>query len=353
MIRLVWRQFRTQAAVGFGTLAVIAVVAVITCPHLVHLYDTNVATCGVHGDCSTATNAFLGNDSTLRTWLGILVIVVPGIIGIFWGAPLVARELEAGTHRLVWTQSVTRTRWMATKLGVIGVASMALAGLLSLIVTWWASPLDRANMNVFGIFNQRDIVPIGYAAFAFVLGAIAGVLIRRTLPAMATALVAFVAARLAFIQLVRPHLIAPKLRDLALSLTSMGFGSTNGGPFTLEPNPPNIPNAWINSAQIVDKGGDALTPQFVATACPRLVAGAQVGGPATGSGHVSRAQVPAGAQEVLQNCVAKVGATYHEVVTYQPASHFWVFQWYELAVYLGAALLLTGACFWWVRRRLS
>ena len=73
---------------------------------------------------------------------------MPGIIGIFWGAPLVARELEAGTFRLAWTQSVTRTRWLAVKLGVVGLASMAVAGLLSLMVTWWASPLDRANMNL-------------------------------------------------------------------------------------------------------------------------------------------------------------------------------------------------------------
>ena len=83
----------------------------------------------------------------LRTWLGVLVIVVPGIIGIFWGAPLVARELETGTFRLAWTQSVTRTRWLAVKLAVVGLASMAVAGLLSLMVTWWASPLDRVNVE--------------------------------------------------------------------------------------------------------------------------------------------------------------------------------------------------------------
>ena len=65
-----------------------------------------------------------------------LVVLVPGIIGIFWGAPLVARELEAGTYRLAWTQSITRTRWLATKLGVVGLLSMVAAGLLSLMATW-------------------------------------------------------------------------------------------------------------------------------------------------------------------------------------------------------------------------
>ena len=104
-----------------------------------------------------------------------------------------ARELETGTHRLVWTQSVTRTRWLAVKLGLIGLVSVAASGLLSLIVTWWSSPIDRVNMNQFtSVFDQRDVVPIGYAAFAFVLGVAGGLLARRTLPAMAATLVAFV-----------------------------------------------------------------------------------------------------------------------------------------------------------------
>jgi hypothetical protein len=56
---------------------------------------------------------------------------------------------------------------------------------------------------------------------------------------------------------------------------------------------------------------------------------------------------------VLQDCVAKVGKTFHEVVTYQPANRYWTFQWYELAIYVGAALIVSGFCFWWVRRRLA
>ena len=144
MIRLSWRQLRGQAAFCTAGLVVVAIVAGITGPHLVHLYDTSVRTCAAHGDCSTATRAFLENDNTLRTWLDILVLAVPGLIGIFWGAPLIARELEVGTHRLIWTQSITRTRWLVVKIGVTGLASMIIAGCLSLIVTWWASPLDGA-----------------------------------------------------------------------------------------------------------------------------------------------------------------------------------------------------------------
>ena len=329
------------------------IVLAVTGPHLVHLYDTVVATCATHGDCSTATSSFLRNDRSLQIGLDVLVVVVPGIIGMFWGAPLVARELEAGTFRLVWTQSVTRSRWLAIKLGLVGLAAMVTAGLLSLMATWWSSPVDRVNMSVFTSFEQRDVVPIGYAAFAFALGVTAGVLIRRTLPAMATTLAVFVAVRLAVTHWIRPHLIAPALRYFALNPTNIGFGSANGGPSTLQTNPPDISNAWIYSSQIVDKAGHPLAASFVASACPGLGAGrSPLGGPPPGL-QPSRIPAPAGAQQALQDCLTKVGATFHELVTYQPSSRYWTFQWYELAIYLGAAVVLSGLCLWWVRHRLA
>lgn len=229
---------------------------------------------------------------------------------------------------------------------------MAVAGVLSLSVTWWASPLDRANMTVFGTFDQRDLVPIGDAAFAFVLGAGVNVLLRRSVPAMAATLVLFVVARVGFIEAIRPHLIAPLTRHIPLNVATTGFGSTNGGPFTLEPNSPNIPNAWIYSAQDVDKAGRPLSSHFVATTCPRLVASTQGAGGGKRGGP-SKVPTPAGAEQMLQNCTSKVGATFHEVVTYQPASHYWALQWYELAIFLGAALVLASACLWRVRCRLA
>jgi hypothetical protein len=353
MIQFAWLQARTQTAVAIGALLVVAVVSTVTGPHLLHLYNRDVATCAARGDCSTATTLFLRNDSSLRTWLGVLVIVTPGIIGIFWGAPLVAREVEAGTYRLAWTQSVTRTRWLAAKLGAVGLASVATAGLLSLIVTWWASPLDRARMDRFGTFDQRDLVAIGYAAFAFALGVTAGAIIRRTLPAMATTLGAFVFARLAMIHWLRPHLFAPARSSLPLNPATTGYGASGSilfgaGPSTLQPAPADIPNAWITSTRIVDNTGRGLTTQALHNTCPLLGHGG--GGALAGSGHT---QAPAAAQTALQDCATRIGTTYHEVVTYQPASRYWSFQWFEMAVFLGAALVLAGASFWAVRQRLS
>jgi hypothetical protein len=39
------------------------------------------------------------------------------------------------------------------------------------------------------------------------------------------------------------------------------------------------------------------------------------------------------------------------MIAYQPASRFWVLQWYETGIFLAAALALAGFCFWWIQSR--
>ena len=324
MIRFTWLQFRAQAAVVAAALALLAIAAA----GLLHR-----------------------DDGTARLWLGVLVLVAPGLIGMFWGAPLVAREFEEGTFRLAWTQSVTRTRWMAVKLAVVGLAGMAAAGLLSLVVTWWSGPLDRTDLNQFATFDQRGIVPVGYAAFAFTLGVLAGALIRRTLPAMFVTLAVFVAVRLTEFSWLRPRLLRPVLLNLALNPGSTGYGQGGSllpvaftGPM-LKPAPPNLPDTWITSLGVVNARGQALTTAVLNRACPDINQGRGGGG---GIGGHSKA--PQAVVNRLQDCVAKIGTTYHEAVAYQPAGHYWPLQWYELAIFLGAALILAAACLWRIRR---
>ena len=102
------------------------------------------------------------------------------------GAPLIARELEAGTYRLAWTQSVTRARWIATRLTLVTLVTAVLMGVLSTAVTWWQRPLDLVNDALWLNFDQRDVVPVAFAVFAVALGALLGALVRRTLVAMAS-----------------------------------------------------------------------------------------------------------------------------------------------------------------------
>lgn len=324
MIWLTWRQFRAQSIAAAAALTATAVVLGLTGVHLAHLYATTGAgRCHSGGSCATATAHFIsllnaGFANHLPLLFGTALIVVPAIIGMFWGAPLVTRELETGTSHVVWNQSVSRTRWLATKLVLVGLASMAAAGLFSIMVTWSASRIDKVNMNWLqpSVFSERGIAPIGYAAFAFVLAVLAGVLIRRTVPAMAVTLAVFTAVQFAM-RLVRGYLIAPMHLIVALSGPhGAPIAMQGGGGVSVDPTAVGIPGAWIYSAQVVDAAGHVvqLTPHSGAV-LPR---------------HGLRVQV-----------------------AYQPASRFWAFQWYETAIFIALACALAGLCFWWIRRRLS
>lgn len=315
MIRFAWLQHRTLILLGAAALAAFSLVTV-----------------------------KLRGDEELRLWSGVLVVALPAVVGMFWGAPLLARELQAGTFQLAWTQSVTRTRWTAVHLAVLGLAGTALAGLLSLYVTWWAGPLDRAAANRFGTFDERHLVPVGHAALAFALGVTAGVLIRRTLPAMAATLAAFVAVRLTVARSIRPDLLAAERLDRPLDPVSTGYGGNPFGASTLQPERPRIPDAWITSTRIVDDAGRPLTTDVLSSTCPDLGKG--------GGGSGGHRQAPQSVVDTLHDCVVRVGSVYHETVTFQPAHRYWTLQWYELTICLCAAIALLTFTLWWVRRRL-
>ena len=183
MIRLSWRQFQAQAAVACGLLIAVLILFATTRSNVDHLYTVFAkanAACLDNANCP-GVGIQLSKLEKLLELIGTALVVVPALVGAFWGAPLIAREFENGTHRLVWTQSVTRTRWLACKLAVVGLASVAATGVLSLLVTWWSSPIDRAHTNRFasGMFGERNVTPMGYAVFGFALGVLAGLLIRQ------------------------------------------------------------------------------------------------------------------------------------------------------------------------------
>jgi hypothetical protein len=353
MMLFAWREFRTQAIVAFVALLLATVVLAITGANLVSLYATTVANCQTNNDCSTATSLFIGTDSQLQSALNALIILIPALLGIFWGAPLIARELEAGTHRLAWTQSVTRSRWLVAKLGVAGMCTLLVAGVLSIMVTWWFSPIDRANMNVFSSFDQRDIVPVGYAAFAFALGVTSGTLIRRTLPAMGATLVVFVAVRVAVSEWVRPNLMAPlhsTLPDTVIgslatsqhgSITPSQLASAQGG---------LPPNAWLISSQTINGAGKVIGQNGMTNGAINFdPGGLAIQGAGTCPGVTLTP--PASPGPLIQRCVGQLHI--RDVVAYQPGDRYWPFQCFELAIFLALTAMLVGLCFWWIRRRVN
>ena len=310
MIRLTWLQFRPQAVTAAAALAAAAVILAVT-----HAHPT------LHNP----------TDSFIHAAGGVVIYAAPGLIGIFWGAPLISRELETGTFRLAWTQSISRTRWLAVKLGLVGLVSVVLVGLLSLMVTWWAAPIDRTYPNgssfSYIIYDARGLTPVGYAAFAFALGVTVGLLVRRTVSAIAITLAVYVAVQLAFTQWVRPHLFAPVRAVMALNPSDITMlGSDASGNTTHVGADVDVPGAWVYSSQVTNSAGNS-----------------NLGSRPQGCGAGT-----------WNDCVAALAKLHlRQVVTYQPASRFWAFQWAETGIYVLLALLLAGLCVWLVNRRLA
>ena len=341
MFWLTWRQFRPQAMVAATALAAVAIALAATGPHLAGLYTSSgLANCAT--DCGSKAGDFLGqvqgSTSELIFYGAIfLLYAVPAIIGIFWGAPLIARELESGTFRLAWNQTITRRRWILVKLGLVGLASMAAAGLLSLMISWWASPLYRAagqassnglsiNRLAPPLFGATGIAPVGYAALAFAVGVTAGLLVRRTIAAMAITLAVFVAIQVLWPVFVRPHLVSPAHISRPLAAVSWsGVGDEHGGHLILQPGAISglAPDAWITRSTPVTAAGQPAT--MTPAACNlRFSSDARFLG-----------------------CLQDHGI--RMAVTYQPASRYWEFQWLETGIFLVLAGGLGGVCYWRIR----
>jgi hypothetical protein len=201
MIWMTWRQHR---AATVGALLFLAACAAVLIPDGLSMradFDAlGIGHClggsptpGV--DCvALFQRAPFGTTNVVTPWLN----VVPVLLGVLLGAPVIAREIETGTYRLVWVQGTTRTRWITVKLGALALGVIMVSAAFAVMTTWWRQPVDSvddsAGLNRFSssTFGIEGSVVVGYAVFAFFLGVLAGTLFRRTLPAMVAACLAFV-----------------------------------------------------------------------------------------------------------------------------------------------------------------
>jgi hypothetical protein len=334
MIWFTWRQFRTQTWITLAALAGLLAVLLITAGAITRAY-TSAGLDVCQGDCSTAVQAFLDvirrgvagpvYNVTLVTLYGI-----PVLIGLFWGAPLIARELETGTHRLAWNQSVTRTRWLATKLAMVAAVTVSTVGLLSLAATLWADRVDDARRDLTTplVYAGRGVVPVGYALLALALGVTAGMLIRRTVPAMAATLALYVGAALSTSLWVRAHLTPAAVLNRPIDTTNLDGIIINRETGELSVMGGDEGLGWVLSNSTLNSAGQPFVGQADPTVCGERA------GPRT--------------------CFEWIGSLgLRQEISYHPADHFWALQWAEFGVLVGVAGLLIGFCFWWTARRLS
>jgi hypothetical protein len=239
---------------------------------------------------------------TLGMYLPRIAMFLPLFIGAFVGGPLIARELETGTFRFAWTQSVGRTHWTLTKLAILGLALTAMALGFSELFAWWYRPFEQLMGRAFEV---EGIVFAARVLFGLMLGAFAGAVLRRTVPAIAATMALWLAVVVPTVLFLRPHYMAPLTAPVSMTAK-----------FSTE---------WTLSQWWVDPRGHRLS----GAAYNALVRSLHTSDP----------------QSWL--------SSHHYVLweTFQPASRFWPFQIIEAAGLCGLAVVLAAATVWWVRRR--
>ncbi|GGV53516.1 hypothetical protein GCM10010277_51200 [Streptomyces longisporoflavus] len=155
-----------------------------------HAYPEPTGPCTSDGSCDT----FLGFGSARTLLYEFLqnystgMLLIPVLIGAFVAGPVIGRELETGTHRLAWTQSQSPARWLVSKLTVFAVLSVA--GGLALMAVFWVGRSGHEGMSDLiwadrGVYESIGPALVAYCLLGVMVGALVGLLVRRTLVALA------------------------------------------------------------------------------------------------------------------------------------------------------------------------
>ena len=317
MIWLTWRQQRTETLIAGVLLALVVALLVPTGLHMASVYtDDGIAACLTNSSagCNSTVDSFVARWDSLKNLVGWLNLV-PALLGILIAAPFVL-EFERGTFRLAWTQSVPRGRWLATRIGLIVVASVAASALLTLLMTWWRRPLDATSSRLTDGFELEGLVPSAYTLFAAALVIAIGVVLLRTAAAIGLSLITFLVARIAIAAWARPHYQDPTR-------------ATTHGEVVATPR-----DAWVLS-----QGQELVVPD------------GQRPDPAVLSSCLADATKTAA--KAKTDCFDSYGIVQNTIATYHPADRFWLFQAIEASIFAGLALALLGFSVWWIRKRIS
>jgi len=319
MIRLTWRLARPNILSSVALLAAVALFVILTRRSISGYLDhSGLNGCLVTGgDCESLIDRFNTKFDTVIN-ASALVNLVPILTGIFWGAPLMAREIEQGTHRLAWTQSASRGRWFATKLGIFLLGAAAVAAVVSELMTWWFAPIQHLRQGTADnfsrlapdVFDFRGIVPVAYTLFAFALGVAAGAIVKRTVAAIVTTLVIYIPVK-AVVREVRGRYQEPQHLTYPLGTDSPRAGRGD----------------WIMDHVTIDGSGNIVNRINVPEVCRTMPDGQ------------------------LKACMGQHG--YRFVDTIQPIERFWTFQFIESGIFVGLGIVLLAVATWWVIRRAS
>lgn len=301
MIWVTWRQHRTEAFVAIALLILLVVIIFLSGMALRATYLQD----GMHGV-----------ENFVNSFPFMAINILPLLLGVFVGAPLVSQELERGTYRLVWTQGITRERWLKSKLLLVAGITLVLFLIVAGIMNWWNQPVNE-TLGPWATFDVNGIVIIPHALFALALGIALGTVLSKTVGAMALFIPIFPMVRLFFFW----------LRQYYLPPISLRWN------FTGENLIDQLGKIWIVGQKFLDRLGTPIPTDLVFYTCgPQSI--------------VAYAFSPD-----LFSCFRENG--FSSIVSYQPVERFWLFQGIEGLVYLALAASLVGLTVWWLKKKIS
>jgi hypothetical protein len=328
MIWLTWRQHRSEGLLALGVLAAGSIYLLLTGLAMTHtLQDSGLGAClaqhpessGTGGPCEFLAGLFLNQYGPFIPFAAALLLL-PILLGVIVGAPLIAREYEQRTRLLLWMQSVTRTRWLLITLALVLGTGLLAAGILLALLNWWYQPFDQ----LIGKFNPVAFdftgpVFLGSSLMALSVGIAAGALTRRTVLAIFLTL-----ALITTIRIVVEFNLRPNYQPQVVVTWPLAQGNDPGSlgqghpPVTLERED------WLIGSGFLDPQGNRTNGIYCNEPNPT---------------------------SPLQ-CAQDEGYR-GNYLAYQPASRFWTFQWIETGIYVAISALTLGLTVWWVRRRLT
>jgi hypothetical protein len=316
-----WRQHRGALAGAVALLGVLGVY-LLWMGLEIHSAYTKVAACHPAGSaaCHNVLQSFnqryygTQQGSVVSSGLNaqtvpFLLLAVPVLLGVFVGAPVLARELESGTFRFAWTQACGRVRWAATKLILLAAALTVLAYAFSQLFAWYFSPFlaeGKTSKFPMQLFGNLGVDFAAWTLLAFAVAAFLGAAVRRAVAAMAVALATCTVLDVATMMTLRQHYATP--------LVAAGN------------NPPGGKSGWLLGQWLGGPDGQRFNPASIPLS-------------------VQNSSNP----DAFPNWLRSAHIT--QWWSYVPGSDFWRFQLIEGGWLLGLSALLIAAAIWVVRRR--
>jgi len=320
MTWLTWRLHRTEAAIGIPIFAALIVIMFLATQSVNSAYDaaSNLG-CFDNGDsilCSERLSDYYDRSSrwgNLTTLLHGIPLAVAALLVI----PTL-QELERGTHRLAWTQSISRRRWTLIRVGFLIGISTLVAAVWAVTTSDWRSSILQVDEQSFArdAFELSPAVLVGYGLFAVALGLAAAVVTRRLIPTLALLAVGFTGTRILTTFVLRERYRNPVEETIP--------AADDTGQFTA------FEDRWILDESWLTKSGERLSWERVNQLCT----------PGADEQNF---------EAFYQKCLVDNDLQYYRA--FHPTDRFGQFQLIETALYLGLAAGLFALSYWWLTRR--